>query len=69
MAENDQNLSHSWYWDARYALNDGETPTHEWFRSFADLEQFFGKFLLDSPGLRKDDNPLIIHLGSGDSVS
>lgn len=68
MAGNDANLGHSWYWDDHYSKTDGEKPTHEWFRSFADLEPFLQKFLLDSPGRRPDDNPLILHLGSGDSV-
>ncbi|KAJ2906278.1 hypothetical protein MKZ38_002357 [Zalerion maritima] len=68
MAENDESLSHLEYWDERYSKIDGETPTHEWFRSFSHLEHFFQKILFQSPGHRPDDNPLILHLGSGDSV-
>ncbi|KAH7175934.1 S-adenosyl-L-methionine-dependent methyltransferase [Dactylonectria macrodidyma] len=67
-AENDQALSHSEYWDERYSKSDGATPTHEWFRSFADLEPFFQKNLLGADGHKSSDNPLILHLGSGDSV-
>lgn len=68
MAENDEALSHPEYWDERYSKSDGETPTHEWFRSFSDLGEFFQKVLFQSPGRKPEDNPLILHLGSGDSV-
>ncbi|OAA65303.1 Methyltransferase type 11 [Niveomyces insectorum RCEF 264] len=67
MAENDEVLSRAEFWDERYAKTDGEAPTHEWFRSFDDLEEFFQKVLFQSAGRRPDDNPLILHLGSGDS--
>ncbi|RSL99066.1 hypothetical protein BHE90_005198 [Fusarium euwallaceae] len=66
--ENDQALSHSEYWDERYSKSDGAAPTHEWFRSSDDLEQFFQKNLFEADGLKPSDNPLILHLGSGDSV-
>ena len=68
MAENDEALSHPEYWDERYSKADGEAPTHEWFRSFGDLEEFFQKVLFQSAGRTPDDKPLILHLGSGDSV-
>jgi hypothetical protein len=67
-AENDQALSHAEYWDERYSKSDGTAPTHEWFRSFDDLEQFFQKNFFQIDGLKSSDNPLILHLGSGDSV-
>ncbi|EFW99512.1 hypothetical protein CMQ_7880 [Grosmannia clavigera kw1407] len=68
MAENDEVLSHSEFWDERYSQTDGEKPTHEWFRSFNELEEFFQQKLFQAPGRRVEDNPLILHLGSGDSV-
>lgn len=76
MREDDEVLSRPEYWDERYsqatkADGDSETemPTHEWFRSFGDLEEFFQKHLFQSLGCRPEDNPRILHLGSGDSVS
>ncbi len=66
----DAALSHASYWDERYARADDSTsdPTHEWFRSFSDLVPFFERHLFTVPGLTPEDNPLILHLGSGDSV-
>lgn len=54
------------YWDNRY---DGTLPgeqLHEWFRSFADLEDFLNTSLLQA--YSAESNPRILHLGSGDSV-
>ncbi|KAL2195637.1 S-adenosyl-L-methionine-dependent methyltransferase [Corynascus similis CBS 632.67] len=66
---NDKALSHASYWDERYLqANGGPGPTHEWFRSFSDLEPFFESNLFTAPGLTPLDNPLVLHLGSGDSV-
>jgi hypothetical protein len=45
-----------------------DVPTHEWFRSYSDLEPFFAKVLFERPGCRPDDNPSVLHLGCGDSV-
>lgn len=67
--EEDQALARPDYWDGRYAQGDGEAPTHEWFRSFQELESFFRPNLFDIAGFTPRDNPLILHLGSGDSVS
>lgn len=61
-------LGHANFWDERYAkADDGEKPTHEWFRDFASLEPFFSRhlFAVRDPTTR----PRIMHLGSGDSVS
>ena len=69
MGDHDECLSHAWYWDEHYLKADGENPTHEWFRSFGDLEPFFRKHIFDSPGHRPNDSPVVLHLGSGDSVS
>ncbi|KAF4991635.1 hypothetical protein FDECE_13983 [Fusarium decemcellulare] len=66
--EEDQQLGRSEYWDGRYATSGGDEPTHEWFRSFADLEPYFRKNLFETPGRTAADNPRILHLGSGDSV-
>lgn len=45
-----------------------DAPTHEWFRSYSDLEPFLAKILFDRPGWRPADNPRVLHLGCGDSV-
>jgi hypothetical protein len=66
---NDAALSHASYWDERYLQADGGSePTHEWFRSFSDLAPFFESHLFSAPGLTPTDDPLVLHLGSGDSV-
>ncbi|CAK7213641.1 hypothetical protein SBRCBS47491_001874 [Sporothrix bragantina] len=79
---NDEVLSHAEFWDGRYAeakKGDGQTetttdnasssaPTHEWFRTYSDLEPFLQKVLFDRPGCTPTDNPRILHLGCGDSV-
>lgn len=67
--EEDQQLSNSEYWDSRYVTSNGDDPTHEWFRSFDHLLPFLSKNLLEQPGRTAQDNPKILHLGSGDSVS
>ena len=57
------------FWDEYYTKSgDGQEPVHEWLRSFAELEEFLRPALLDVPGLSGQDSPLIVHLGSGDSV-
>ena len=69
MTAHDQVLSHASFWDERYSQSDGgSAPTHEWFRSFSDLEPFFQSNLFGVPGLTPPDDPLVLHLGSGDSV-
>lgn len=67
-AEEDQALGRADYWDSRYSKSDGEAPTHEWFRSFSDLEPFFRNNLFGLQSFKAEDNPLVLHLGSGDSV-
>lgn len=62
--DEDQALSRADYWDGRYANGHG----HEWFRTFGDLESFFYKNLLGTKEFAPEANPLILHLGSGDSV-
>ncbi|KAM5356709.1 hypothetical protein ACJ41O_003355 [Fusarium nematophilum] len=66
--EEDQQLGRPEYWDGRYATSSSDTPTHEWFRSFDDLEPYFRRNLFEQPGRTAADNPRILHLGSGDSV-
>jgi hypothetical protein len=56
------------YWDEYYAKSNGQAPIHEWLRSFADLEEFFQRSLFKAPGFTAPDNPVVLHLGSGDSV-
>lgn len=69
-AEEDQALSHADYWDGRYSESKSEAQPqlHEWFRGFNELQPFFQKNLFETPNVRPEDNPLILHLGSGDSV-
>lgn len=55
------------YWDDRYAETDNENEQlHEWFRSFKDLDEFFGRHLYEA--FTPCAAPYILHLGSGDSV-
>lgn len=61
-------LSHSEFWDERYAKADGDEPTHEWFRAFDALKPFFEKHLFNAREDKGKDQKLL-HLGSGDSVS
>ncbi|KAF2213431.1 hypothetical protein CERZMDRAFT_39074 [Cercospora zeae-maydis SCOH1-5] len=59
-------LARSEYWDVRYAKADGKTATHEWFRSYQDLQPFLEKYLFEPfPAVH---NPRILHLGAGDST-
>lgn len=66
--EEDQALSRAEYWDGRYQDSRDEAQVHEWFRGFSDLQPFFEKNLFTVQPLRPEDNPFILHLGSGDSV-
>lgn len=73
-----EKLSHAEFWDGRYAAEkgdaraprdeedgtEGELGNFEWFRTFEDLKQFFGKRLPAS-----ELQPEILHLGCGNSVS
>ncbi|KAK4616181.1 EEF1A lysine methyltransferase 4 [Fulvia fulva] len=54
------------FWDSRYGKSDGESPTHEWFRTFDALKPFFEAHLFQHR--KPDSNPKILHLGSGDST-
>ncbi|KAI2466295.1 S-adenosyl-L-methionine-dependent methyltransferase [Annulohypoxylon bovei var. microspora] len=63
-SENER-LAHPEFWDQRYAQADGDRPTHEWFRTFGDLESFFNQRLFKTRN--PDSNTKILHLGSGDS--
>jgi len=69
IAEKEQALLHSEYWDCYYSKSEKDAPVHEWFRSFVDLQPFLQTQLFEAGGLKPEDNPLILHLGSGDSVS
>ncbi|KAI3329725.1 S-adenosyl-L-methionine-dependent methyltransferase [Ustulina deusta] len=59
-------LSEPGYWDARYDGTLRGEQLHEWFRSFADLEEFFKLSLFQA--YSAESNPRILHLGSGDST-
>lgn len=54
------------YWNDRYSKSEGSNPTHEWFRSYRDLQPFFARHLFEN--FKAQDDPKILHLGSGDSV-
>ncbi|KAI1827052.1 S-adenosyl-L-methionine-dependent methyltransferase [Xylaria intraflava] len=59
-------LAEPGYWDARYDATLPGEQLHEWFRSFADLEELLKLSLFhDYPA---ESNPRILHLGSGDST-
>ncbi|CAJ2504756.1 Uu.00g121500.m01.CDS01 [Anthostomella pinea] len=64
--DENEKLSHADFWNQRYAEAEGDQPTHEWFRSFQDLEAFFDQKLF---GTRPPETaPRLLHLGSGDST-
>jgi len=67
MKEREEDISLASFWDERYTKSSGETPTHEWFKTFESLEPFFQKHLLDRRAACTD--PCILQLGCGDSVS
>ncbi|PNS14796.1 Queuine tRNA-ribosyltransferase-like protein [Sphaceloma murrayae] len=54
------------YWNGRYSQADGEKPTHEWFKTYDALKPFLTRHLFEPR--RPEDNPSILHLGSGDST-
>ncbi|KAL7944077.1 S-adenosyl-L-methionine-dependent methyltransferase [Trichoderma barbatum] len=64
----EQVLAYSNYWDNGYSRSNGDAPTHEWYRSFSELEPFFQENLFGLQSLKAEDNPMILHLGSGDSI-
>ncbi|KAI1293216.1 S-adenosyl-L-methionine-dependent methyltransferase [Xylaria venustula] len=59
-------LAKSEYWDTRYAETESGEQLHEWFRSYADIEEFFKRSLFHTHSA--ESNPRILHLGSGDST-
>ena len=61
-----ERLAHPEYWNERYTGTDGEQPSHEWIRTYSDLEPFFQDRLFNVRAPETD--PRILHLGSGDSV-
>lgn len=65
--EENEALARAEYWDARYAKSDGKNATHEWFRSYSDLQPFLEKHLFEP--FPPSQDPKILHLGAGDSVS
>ncbi|KAK4443005.1 S-adenosyl-L-methionine-dependent methyltransferase [Podospora aff. communis PSN243] len=68
MDVSDNQFSHTFYWDEHYSQSDGSVPKHEWLRPFSALESFFAANLFALAGFTPVDNPLILHLGSGDST-
>lgn len=62
--DEDRALSRADYWNGRYADGRG----HEWFRTFKELESFFDTNLVGTKQFAPQADPLILHLGSGDSV-
>ncbi|KAI0888519.1 S-adenosyl-L-methionine-dependent methyltransferase [Annulohypoxylon maeteangense] len=63
--EENARLAHPEFWDQRYGQANGDRPTHEWFRTFGDLDSFFNIRLFKNRN--PDSKPKILHLGSGDS--
>ncbi|KAF2102820.1 S-adenosyl-L-methionine-dependent methyltransferase [Rhizodiscina lignyota] len=61
-------LAFASYWDKRYETGDhlDDQPTHEWFRGFDSLKPWLSKHLFDARPAERD--PVIIHLGCGDST-
>ncbi|KAK0252093.1 hypothetical protein B0A54_07796 [Friedmanniomyces endolithicus] len=53
------------YWDERYLRSDGGRPTHEWFKSYDQLQPFLTNHLFNVR--RPQDQPTVLHLGAGDS--
>jgi hypothetical protein len=71
-----EELAFAKYWDERYGKPDAE-ESFEWFKSYENLKGFLGKWLPKveeggedgKEGEGKADQPLILHLGCGNSVS
>jgi hypothetical protein len=65
-----EELSFASFWDKRYDIAgedlSNDQPTHEWFRGFDSLKPWLAKHLFTPHPAER--NPLILHLGSGDSV-
>ncbi|KAL9092160.1 MAG: hypothetical protein Q9165_004593 [Trypethelium subeluteriae] len=66
LTEDAERLSHPEVWNERYSKSDGEHPTHEWFKSFDALRPFLARNFLETR--KPDEDPRILHLGSGDST-
>ena len=64
--EENKRLAYADYWDDRYLETEGDGQLHEWFRSFKDLDEFFGRHFYEA--YPPSAAPRILHLGSGDSV-
>ena len=60
-------LAYADYWDTRYTEVGPDKQVHEWFRSYDELAPFLNRHLFQPKG--PVTNPLILHLGSGDSVN
>jgi len=69
MASNEEQaaLTYAAYWDEHYSQPQS-AQTHEWYRSFDDLEPFFERNLFTSPGHTPQNDTLVMHLGSGGST-
>ncbi|KAJ2996252.1 hypothetical protein NUW58_g1035 [Xylaria curta] len=59
-------LAEPGYWDTRYGETRPDGQLHEWFRSFADLEEVLKSSLFQA--YPAESTPKILHLGSGDST-
>ncbi|KAB5539327.1 hypothetical protein GE09DRAFT_1248367 [Coniochaeta sp. 2T2.1] len=55
------------FWDAKYVVGDGLEPTHEWFGA-TSVQKLFERNLFSTSPFRPEDDPVVLHLGSGDSV-
>lgn len=65
-----EELAFAKYWDDRYAKPDAE-ESFEWFKSYENLKGFLGKWLPKVSEIEegKVEQPKILHLGCGNSVS
>lgn len=61
-----EELAFAKYWDERYAKPDAE-ESFEWFKSYVNLKGFLKKWLPKVEA--QNEQPKILHLGCGNSVS
>ena len=60
-----ENLAFASYWDNHYIGSNDSEPTHEWFKSYSRLTNFFNDHLFST---KPPPHPTVLHLGSGDST-
>lgn len=63
--ESQEELAHAKYWDNRYTEKSATEDKYDWLRDCAAVKPFLMKHLPDA----SRDNPRIVQLGCGNSVS